>query len=78
MKDALAFDQAGPVAILVLVLFFLGKTTQWLLTRLIADKDAQIAKLSETVDELTDEIGETLDAILTAVKEAAAERRKDP
>lgn len=78
MNDILAFDQAGPVAILVLVLVGLVKTTHWLLTRLIADKDAQIEKLSRTVDELTDEIGGTLDAILTAVKEAAAERRRDP
>lgn len=78
VNDVLAFDQAGPVAILVLVLLGLAKVAHWLLTKLIADKDAQIVKLSGTVDELTDGIGATLDAILTAVKEAAAERRREP
>lgn len=78
MQDVLAFDQAGPVAILILVLVGLAKIAHWLLVRLIADKDAQIARLSATVDDLTDEIGETLDSILTAVKEQSAERRRDP
>lgn len=77
MQDVLAFDQAGPVAILVLILIGLAKVTHWLLTKLLADKDAQIVKLSKTVDDLTDELGETLKAILTAVKDQAESRRRE-
>lgn len=77
MQDVLAFDQAGPVAILVLILIGLAKVTHWLLTKLLADKDAQIVKLSQTVDVLTDELGETLKAILTAVKDQAESRRRE-
>jgi hypothetical protein len=76
MKDALAFDQAGPVAILLAVLVLVIGTTKWLLTKLIADKDAQIVELRGTVKMLTDDIARTLDAVLTTVKSEAEERRR--
>lgn len=77
MTEALSFDQAGPVAILVLVLITLGRVTHWLLTKLIKDKDDQITKLNDTVDELTAGIGATLNAVLTTVKQQAEERRRE-
>jgi hypothetical protein len=76
MKDALAFDQAGPVAILLAVLVLVIGTTKWLLTKLIADKDAQIVELRGTVKMLTDDIARPLDAGWTTVKSEAEERRR--
>lgn len=82
MESVIALDKAGVVAILLVILAVLAKVSQYLLTNLIADKNVQIARLSTTVDKLTVELGATLDAVLTAVKEQARaeadERRRNP
>jgi peptidoglycan hydrolase CwlO-like protein len=78
VDQALAFDQAGPVAILVLVLMGLTWLTRYLLTKLIADKDAQIDELRTTVKAMTEDVGKTLDKILTTVQTEAEERRRRP
>ena len=78
-------DGFGTVTIVVVVglLLFTGR----LVTRRehegrIADRDAEISLLRETVGRLTGEVGETLDAILRAVKRQARaesdERRRNP
>jgi F0F1-type ATP synthase membrane subunit b/b' len=76
VQDVLAFDQAGPVAVLVLVVFFLYRLFHWALMKLIEDKDAQIVQLNSSNDRLREEIAKTLDTILTAIKDQAAERRQ--
>jgi hypothetical protein len=74
LDAVLQWDQAGPVAILLLVLLTLATVTRWLLRQLIASKDAQITRALSLNDKLVDEVGETLDAILTALKETRPKR----
>ena len=69
LDSILAWDQAGPVAILVLVLVGLAWITRWLLKQLISGKDASIKREQFLTDKMTDEIGVTLDAILNALRE---------
>lgn len=69
LQTILNWDQAGPVAILILVLLMLAWLSRWLLRTLIADKDSRIQREQVLTDRLTDEIGETLDAILNALRE---------
>lgn len=70
----LAWENAGEVAILVLVLVGLGSMARWLLTQLIRDKDAQIQRLAEANDKLTNEVGVTLSQILSALRDRREER----
>ena len=78
--DPNVWEPLGTTALLMAVLITLAKFTQGIVTRILADKDKQIDKLSETVDKLTNEIGETLSDVLNAIKAQASEaeeRRRD-
>lgn len=76
--DVLAYDKAGAVAVLLVVLIALSRVSYTLLMRMLNDKDAQITKLLEANERLSDEIGKTLAAVLAAIKEQADERRRQP
>lgn len=69
LNAILNWDQAGPVAILVLGVLMLAWLSRWLLRQLITDKDSQITRERYLTDKMTDEIGETLDAILNALRQ---------
>lgn len=68
LNAILSWDDAGPVAILVLVVLMLAWLSRYLLRMIIADKDSQIARERHLTDKVTDEIGETLDAILESLR----------
>jgi cell division protein FtsL len=76
VEQVLAWDQVGPVALLVVGIVALFRMFLWVLNKLITDKDTQIERLMQSNKDLRDEIGATLDSILTAIKDQAAERRQ--
>jgi cell division protein FtsL len=77
VEQVLAWDQVGPVALLVVGIVALFRMFLWVLNKLITDKDTQIERLMQSNKDLRDEIGATLDSILTAIKDQAAERRRN-
>jgi cell division protein FtsL len=77
VEQVLAWDQVGPVALLVVGIVALFRMFLWVLNKLITDKDTHIERLMQSNKDLRDEIGATLDSILTAIKDQAAERRRN-
>jgi hypothetical protein len=69
LNDLLAWDDAGPVAILMFCVVCLTLLVRWLLRMLIADKDKQIGRLETMNDKVTDQTAVTLQKILDALRE---------
>lgn len=69
LNDILAWDDAGPIAILMFCVLSLTLLTRWLLRNLLADKDSQIARLEKMNDKVTDQTAVTLQKILDALRE---------
>jgi hypothetical protein len=71
LSAILDWNDAGPEAILVLMFLMVSWLARWLLKTLMADKESRIQREQYLTDKLTDEIGETLDAILNSIREQA-------
>lgn len=69
LTEILAWDEAGPVAILMFVAICLVFFSRWVLAQLLEAKNSQIARLESMNDKLTDETAATLKQILDAVRE---------
>lgn len=69
LPSILGWNDLGPVAILMFMLVTVVWVTRWLLLKILADKDAQIARANALVDKATDETGKTLAQILETLRE---------
>jgi CHASE1-domain containing sensor protein len=73
--SVLGWNELGPVAILFVMLLATLAMIRYLLIKVLADKDSQIARANALVDKATDETGKTLAQILEAIRENSARQR---
>ena len=69
LKELLAWNDAGPVAILMFSLVMVTWVAIYLLRQLLKEKSEQIRRANQLTDRAVDEIGDTLDNILEALRD---------